>query len=416
MSISDSLYIGASGLLAHGNAMSVVGDNIANASTIGFKRGRASFADMLGGEMVNQRMGGGAYLGHTQTMWAQGSIAQTGNPMDVAITGDGMFVVKGSHGGVDQTLYSRDGRFQLDNSGFVVDQQGLRVQGYTINADGTRTTDIGDLALGQHQSPPVATTKATIDMNLGANDAVGSATPFDPTNPATTSQYQTSMVVHDSLGNAHTVQLYFHNNGTGSWDYHAMADGKELTGGTPGTPVEIGTGTLQFDTSGNLTTQTGSITANFVNAGQNQAIAMDFGKSTQTANNDGVTALTIDGHGSGNLSSLKIDPDGKVEGVYDNGDKLVLAQIALAKVPNTDGLERMGDGLWSANPASGQAIVEAPGIAGRGSLVAGALEASNVDLGTELVTLIAYQRAFQANAKTVTTADEMLTDVNNIKR
>jgi len=414
MSISDSLYIGASGLMAHGNAMSVVGDNIANASTIGFKRQRASFADMLGGELVNQRMGGGVYLGQSQTMWQQGSIAQTGNPMDVAISGDGMFVVKGAHGGVDQTYYSRDGRFQLDNSGYIVDQQGLRVQGYTMSADGARGTSLGDLALGQRQSPPVATTTATITMNLGANDAVATA-PFDPANPTTTSQYQTSMVVHDSLGNAHTIQMYFHNNGAGGWEYHAMADGKDV-GGTPGTPVEIGTGTLQFDTSGKLTAQTGAINASFAGAAPGQAIAMDFGTSTQTANADGVTAQKIDGHGSGNLSSLQIDADGKVQGVYDNGDKLVLAQIALAKVPNEDGLERMGDGLVSTTQASGEAMVEAPGTAGRGSLVAGALEASNVDLGTELVTLIAYQRAFQANAKTVTTADEMLTDVNNIKR
>ena len=413
MSISESLWIGASGLMSHGNAMSVVGDNIANASTIGFKRERASFNDLLGGEMVNHRVGGGSFLGKNQTMWQQGSIQQTGNGMDVAISGEGMFVVKGNHAGIDSTYYSRDGRFSTTNDGYLVDQQGLRVQGYTINADGTRNGTVGDLDLSGSMSKPVASTAAKIQMNLNSNAPVNAT--YDPAN-ADSSTYHTSVQVTDSLGNKRAVDMRYVKIADGEWDVHAFAD-------VGGTATEIGTGHLSFDTNGNLTTQTGTINANFPGASP-LTIALDYTGTTQDAQDVAstnpqygvVSTATVDGHGSGSLSSVQIDPDGKVEGTYDNGDKYVIAQIALAKIPNQDGLERMGDSLYSVTNESGQAVVDAPESGGRGELVAGALEQSNVDLGTELVTLIAYQRAFQANAKTVTTSDEMLQDINQLKR
>lgn len=415
MSITNSLYIGISGLMAHGDAISVVGDNIANASTVGFKRSRASFSDLLGGELGAQRLGGGVRLGGTQTMYDQGAITQTGNGMDLAISGGGMFVVKGNHGGHASQFYTRDGRFQLDNQGFMVDQHGLRLQGYTIAADGTRQTSIGDLALGGRQSPPVATTSAKLTMNLDANATVPAA--FDPTNPNTTSNYATSMTVHDSLGAAHHVDVYFRNTGGGAWEWHAMVDGGELTGGTAGTATEIASGTMTFDPNGKLTAQTTTASsASFVNAAANQAIAFDFGAATSYAGASTVAASDIDGRASGNLVDLAIADDGKITGVYDNGDRVVLAQVALAEFASEEGLDRVGDGLMQATTASGQALIDIAGTGARGSMVSGALEASNVDLGTELVTLIAYQRAFQANAKTVTTADEMMADVTNLKR
>lgn len=416
MSINNSLYIGISGLMAHGDAISVVGDNIANASTVGFKRNRASFSDLLGGELVSQRMGGGVHLGRSQTLFQQGSITQTGNNMDLAISGNGMFVVKGNHGGHAGQYYTRDGRFQMDNKGFMVDQHGMRLQGYTIAPDGTRQTSIGDLQLGGKASPAVATTEAALDLHLDSN-AVVPTLPFDANDPATYS-YQTSNTVYDSLGNAHSVAMYYRNNGAGGWEYHAMVDGGELTGGTAGTKTEIGTGTLQFNTDGSLATgATGtSITANFKDATAGQAIALDFTGTRSDAGTSSINASDIDGSASGKLVDLQIGDDGKITGTYDNGEKIDLAQVALANFASEEGLERVGDGMWSATTASGQALVDAAGAGGGGSLVSGALEASNVDLGTELVTLIAYQRAFQANAKTVTTADEMLSDVTNLKR
>lgn len=425
MSITNSLYIGISGLRAHGDAISVVGDNIANTSTIGFKRARASFSDLLGGELGAQRLGGGVRLGGTQTMYDQGAITQTGGSLDVAVSGGGMFVVKGNHAGQDGTFYTRDGRFKLDERGFVVNQSGMRLQGYPINSSGVRGTSLGDLPLGARQSPPLATSTANLTLNLDANAPAGT---WDPANPAGSSQYATSTTVYDSVGAAHKVQLYFVSQGNGAWEWHAMADGAELAGGTPGTPQEIASGALTFTSDGKLDTETmGASSASFVNATPGQAIAFDFGDelagggtglagTTQFSGASTVTAVDIDGHGFGSLTDLVISPDGTIQGVFDNGDRIDLARLALADFASEEGLSRVGDGLFAETSASGAALVDVPGTGSRGSTVAGALEASNVDLGTELVTLIAYQRAFQANAKTVTTADEMMADVNSLKR
>jgi len=426
MSITNSLYIGISGLQAHGDAISVVGDNIANASTIGYKRNRAGFADMLGGELNAQRLGGGVRLSGTQTMWQQGTVTQTGNSLDLAIRGGGLFVVKGNHNGQTSQFYSRDGRFQLDNQGFVVNQQGLRLQGYLIDAAGQRALTPGDLPLGARQSPPVPTANASMTLNLDANAVVPGA--FDPLNPNTTSNYATSVTVHDSLGAPHHVEVFFRSQGGGAWEWHAMVDGGDLTGGTPGTATEIASGSLTFTPTGALASQTvNASSADFINATPAQAIAWNFGDdiaaggtglggTTQFAAASSVTAVDIDGRASGNLTDLQISEDGKVHGVFDNGDRIDLAQIALATFAAEEGLSRASDGLVTETTASGKPLVDIPGTGARGAISSGALEASNVDLGNELVTLIAYQRAFQANAKTVTTADEMLNDVNNLKR
>lgn len=426
MSITNNLYIGISGLLAHGDAIGIVGDNIANTSTIGFKRSRASFSDMLGGELGSQRLGGGVRLGGPQMMFEQGTIAQTGNNMDVAISGNGMFVVKGKQGTRVEEFYTRDGRFHMDNQGFVVDARGLRLQGFNIDAQGVASTAPGDLPLGARQSPAVASTTIKMTANLDANAAAMPA--FDPANPVTTSNFATSATVYDSLGKEHRVEVYFRSQGNGSWEWHAMADGGELTGGTPGQLTEIAGGTVTFDASGKLQTQTTTASsANFTGAVQNQALAFNFGDdiasggsgiggTTQFSGQSSINGVDVDGRGFGNLTDMSIDKDGTITGVFDNGDRVELAKVALADFANLEGLERAGDGLMSVTSDSGPALIDNPQTGARGMLVSGALEQSNVDLGTELVTLIAYQRAFQANSKTVTTADEMLAEVANLKR
>lgn len=436
MSITNSLYIGANGITAHGDAISVVGDNIANASTIGFKRGRAGFADVLGGTLNGQRLGSGVRLGGVQTMYDQGTLQQTGSALDLAIRGNGFFAVRGENSGVDSTYYTRDGRFHLDNSGYVVNPGGLRLQGYPIDGAGNRAATYGDLPLAARQSPPQMTTTAGLTFNLSSGAPVATV-PFDITDPSATSQWNTSMTVHDSLGGAHQVNLYFVHTGPNTWEYHASVDGSEVTGGVPGVQSEItnpapGGGTLVFNTDGSLQSQTGSIAASFLGAMPNQPIVVDFGDdiasggtgfggTTQYAAvtdgvNGTVTGTDVDGRASGNLESLSITETGVIQGIFDNGDRVDLAQLALADFASEDGLRRAGDGLFSATPDSGQALFDVVGTGGRGAISSGALEASNVDLGNELVTLIAYQRAFQANSKTVTTADEMMAEINSLKR
>ncbi|MEZ4365287.1 MAG: flagellar hook protein FlgE [Kofleriaceae bacterium] len=427
MSINSSLYIGTSAITAHGEAISIVGDNIANTSTIGFKRQRAAFADVLGGNLGAQRLGGGVRLGSAQTLYDQGALLQTGNDLDLGIRGNGFFALRGRYDGVDGNFYTRDGRFTLDVDGNVVDLRGLKLQGYLIDGAGVQATTISDLPLGARQSAPVPTTTADLVFNFDATAVPPAA--FDPADPVTTSNYATSMTVFDSLGTPHQVQLYARAQGGGAWEWHAMVDGGELAGGTPGVLTEIGQGTLAFTTTGALDVEApGAFSADFIGATPGQAIAIDFGDAITTDGGTGlngstqfsapstVNALAIDGRASGNLSSVNVTSDGTIEGVFDNGDARALARIALAEFNAEDGLVRAGSTLLAATTRSGQALLDAAGTGGRGAISGGALEGSNVDLGTELVTLIAYQRAFQANSKIISTADEMLAEVANLKR
>lgn len=430
MSISSNLFIGASGLEAHSDAISVVGDNIANASTIGFKSSRASFEDALGGAAANgQRLGGGVRMGGPETLFGQGTLQSTGNNLDFAIRGNGFFAVSGSHNGLTSTYYTRDGRFQLDNTGTVVNSDGLALQGYTIDPTGKMGTSAGNLVLAATQSPPNATTSAQVAVQLDSTTTPPAA--FDPTSATTeasTSNYQTSMTAYDSLGNAHRVDLYFRNNGGGKWDWHAMVDGADV-GGTAGTPTQVADGTLTFNSAGALDTEVvNSSSASFVGATANQAIKFDFGDAITTDGGTGLTGTTQfagtsnvihvnqDGYSTGTLSDVHVSDDGTIMGQFSNGQSRAVARVALADFAAPEGLARAGDQLFAQTVDSGQALVDAAGTGGRGSISGGSLESSNVDLGNELVTLIAYQRAYSASAKTITTSDEMLQEVDNLKR
>lgn len=429
MSLLTSLFTGASGMSAHGTAIGVVGDNIANVSTIGFKRGRAGFADVLGGSLGAQRLGAGVRLGAVQTQFEQGAVQQTGGDLDVAIRGAGMLVVRGRHDGQDRQYFTRDGRLEIDRTGYLVDVRGLNVQGYAIDASGAVATSPGDLQLTGVTSPPVATTSVGMALALDAGAQTAPLAAFDPLDPTATSNYATSATVYDSLGAPHRVELYFRAQGGGAWEWHAMVDGGELTGGTAGVATEIATGTMSFDTAGALDVETpGASSADFVNATPGQAIAFDFGDAittdggtgragtTQPAGVSTVVGLDVDGHGAGQLVEVHIAEDGTIEGSFDNGDRRSVGRLALALFTNEQGLTRAADGLFTESAASGQPLVDLAASGGRGAISAGALEGSNVELGDELVTMIAYQRAFQANVKTVTTSDEMLAEVAQLKR
>ena len=234
-------------------------------------------------------------------------------------------------------------------------------------------------------------------------------------------------MVHDSLGNARTVDVYFNKTAAG-WDFHAIVDGGDLAGGTPGTNVEIGTGSMTFNSTGALTTVTGNTaTANFAGgAAPNQAIALDFGTPppagtgtngiTQYGGPSNVTQQKADGYASGSLTGVQIDASGVVNGVYSNGETIPVASLAVAKFTANEGLGRAGHNLWIATRDSGEAAMGSAGGGGRASVVSGALEQSNVDIAAQFVDMIAHQRSFQANSKTITTADEMLQEVVNLKR
>ena len=234
------------------------------------------------------------------------------------------------------------------------------------------------------------------------------------------------MSVYDSLGNSHQVSVYFVNTAPGTWDYHELANGAEVQGGTAGQNIEIGSGTLTFDTNGALVSNSPSGgTVSFNNAAS-QAITLNLGTPTSTGGTglDGITqfggegsvisAQKQDGYASGALSGVQVGQDGTINGVYTNGQSIPVAQLAIAKFPSDQGLAAAGGGVWSATTNSGQAALGAAGSAGRGAIVSGSLEQSNVDIASQFVDLIAHQRGFQASSKTITTADQMLQDLMQI--
>jgi flagellar hook protein FlgE len=440
MSLVSSLYTGQTGLEASSTDLSVIGDNIANSNTVGFKASRADFSNAMAQQMLGSggavsQIGLGAELMSVQKILTQGALNNTGVATDLALDGTGFFVVKGSHNGRQGQFYTRAGQMTMDKTGYLVNQEGLRVQGYTADPTGVVSPSPGDLKLGDSASPAFATTSVNIKANLDANSATFPAAPaFDPANPGTSSNFATSVTVYDSLGLQHQVDVYFRKTGTpatgATWEYHALTDGGGTTGGTAGTAVEIQTGTFSFDLTGKLATVgTPTGTFNPLNAVQAQTVAINLGDSTggtppgtgllgitQFAAPNSTTAVAQNGYGSGTLSSISIDKEGKVNGAFSNGQSRVIGQLAVALVTAADQMERAGGNLFAETTGSGNATLGKAGSGGRGGIVAGALENSNVDLSNEFIRMITAQRNYQANAKTISTADQLLAELMNLKR
>ncbi len=426
-----AMYSGVSGLRAEGEALGVVGDNIANVNTVGFKAQRAVFQDVLGHSILagtsSALPGSGVRMGDVQQLFTQGNLTNTGVSTDVALNGDGFLVVGGTVDGITGNFYTRAGQLTIDNGGVLVNQQGLSVQGYLANADGTLQASISDLRVPTASLSPFATTEIEVTANL---DPRAEILTFDILQPDTTSNFSTSITVFDSLGTARTLDVYFNNAGGNLYNYTVVADGAELAGGTPGTDTIVGTGSLQFTTDGALdTATTPPPSLNFAGgATANQEIDLNFGDdittdgatglggTTQFASESAVSSQAQDGFASGEFSGLAIDGTGLVQGLYTNGQKIAIGRLAVAKFRSNDGLGRAGQNLWIETRESGTAALGAAGAGGRASVSSGALESSNVDLGEEFVGLIQHQRSFSANSKTITTADEMLQELINIKR
>lgn len=246
-------------------------------------------------------------------------------------------------------------------------------------------------------------------------------------NPSTTSNFSTSLTAYDSLGNSHQVSVYFENTGQNTWTYHEIANGGEVQGGTSGQNVEFGSGTMTFNSDGSLQSINptgGQVT---FNGAQAQSISVNLGTSiaaggtglngvTQFGSQSDVSSQSQDGYASGDLSGVKIGQDGTVSGTYTNGQTVAVGQLAIAKFPSNNGLAQAGQNVWAATPSSGDPALGAAGAGGRGAIVTGSLEQSNVDIATQFVDLIAHQRSFQADSKTITTADQMLQDLMQINQ
>ncbi|MDP1824553.1 MAG: flagellar hook protein FlgE [Archangium sp.] len=429
MSLLSALTTGTAGLQANSTELSVIGDNIANANTIGFKAGRAAFQDQLLQEIIGSpgggQMGLGSRLQAIQRLVTQGSIMETGLATDLALDGSGYFVVRGAQAGVQGQFYTRAGQFRVDESDYLSTLDGLRVQGYPNTGTGQARGNIGDLKVGSATAVAVPTGNITIRANLDSNAPIPTAA-FDPLDPSATASFATTTTIYDTLGNAHTVDVYWQHTAPGTWEFHAVTDGANVTGGTAGQGSEIATGTLDFDTAGALVSSTQS--SNFLPTGATQPQALTFNLGTPIPTGTGLDGVTQfagagtttfvsqDGSSYGELASIQINTRGEVIGAFTNGATRILGQVAVADFEAPDRLQRMGGNMLQETVDSGQPTIGDPGAGGRGVIKSGALEQSNVDLANEFVRMIAAQRGFQANSKTITTADQLLQELMQIKR
>jgi flagellar hook protein FlgE len=578
MGILSSLFTGVSGLNANGMALSVIGNNIANLSTVGFKGSRATFADLISSSITGGagaiQTGIGVALTSVQGNFSQGSLASSSNVLDLAIDGNGFFILEDTNGA---RFYSRAGIFRLDQNNNVVDPVGFRLQGFLADATGTITGTMGDISLPSTTAPPSATTTAFIAANLNSastptgvrgslvgsgssttttaagnnsfninlngdgaqtvtvangltgaalataiQNAVRSLTPNDPylaaaysgftatvgptgvftfssgitgtpnnsttgtgdvtvtanggdtlaanlnmtggtqttgtdflvSNPSGTSDFSTSMTVYDSLGNPHLLTTYFTMIGDNTWNYNVVASVNEVVTANYHTSnidttlgiVRVGSGTLTFNTDGTLDrespvirydtgtvagtagTAPGQLQVDFTGATPDQQIAMDFGTSvttdggtgldgtTQFGSTSALVQLTQNGFSAGTLQAFSVDSNGTISGRFSNGQLRPLAQVALARFPDPIGLIRMGKNTFAESGTSGQPLIGVPESAGLGRVLSNSLELSNVDLGESFIEMIAAQRGFQANSRVITTSDEILQELVNLKR
>ncbi len=578
MGILSSLFAGVSGLNANGTALSVIGNNIANLSTVGFKSSKASFADLIsssisGGSGAIQT-GIGVALTSVQGNFSQGSLATSSNVLDLAIDGNGFFVVEDAQGG---TFYSRAGLFRLDKNNNVVDPTGFKLQGFLADTTGTITGTIGDIALPSTTASPRATSIAFVAANLNssttqtglsgnvvgsaasvttsaagnnsftinlngdgvrtvtvANGLTGSAlataiqnavralipndpfktaaytgftatvnaanvftfrsgitgttnnlstgtgtvvvaanggdtlaanlnmlagtstagTDFSLSNPSATSDFSTSITTFDSLGNSHLLTTYFTKLGDNTWNYNVVASTSDVVtanyhasniDATLGI-VRVGSGTLTFATNGTLDRESvvtrydngtaagtqgtvpGQLQVDFNGATADQLIVMNFGTSvttdggsgldgtTQFGSNSALVQQTQDGFAAGALQAFSVDSNGVISGRFSNGQLRALAQVVLARFPDPIGLTRTGKNTFSQSGNSGQPVTGTPDSAGLGRVLSNSLELSNVDLGESFIDMIAAQRGFQANSRVITTSDEILQELVNLKR
>lgn len=430
MGVLSSLWTGVSGLQSHGEALSVVADNVANASTTGFKASRAEFQDIMSRNLKGidggNQLGRGVRVSAVNPVLLQGNIDHTDRGTDLAINGDGYFQVKGTEG----VSYTRDGSFHFDRHGYLVSNNNQRVQGYQANDKGQIETKVGDIQFPRALVNASATKEIKLDLNLDSR-AIAGAKVLDMKDPYKTSDFATAVEMFDSQGNKHTVNLFFNKGQDRTWSYKGLVDGKEVEGASgdaDGMMAQVCEGKVTFTEDGKLQSQ--ELTSSAFNfkggAKQDQQIKINFGQdiasggkgegTKQFGKESDVITWRQDGYSAGNVVGLSFNDEGILTASYSNGQVLDLGQVLIAKFENPEALFKQGGNLFKQSRDSGEPSLGAARMSGRGSIMAKSLERSTVDIASEFVTMITDQRAFQANAKTITTADELLNEVIQLKR
>jgi flagellar hook protein FlgE len=408
---------GLSGLNAASQTLDVIGNNVANANTVGFKESRALFADVYAASLNgggSNAVGIGVKVDGVQQQFSQGNISTSSNPLDLAINGKGFFRVS-ENGSI---FYTRNGQFHLDNAGNLVTAENLQVTGYGVNAAGAIVpSSPAPLVISSAQLPPNVTTTYKPNLNLDSRETPPATAVFNATDPTSYNE-STSGTVFDSLGNSHVFTTYYVKTATaGQWDMHATVDGTAVAN------VDLGAGaglpiTLNFNTSGALTTAMPIAAVALTVAGGAATpltFATDFTGSTQFGANFAVNSLYQDGYTSGRLSGFTVGGDGVIVGHYTNGQSKNLGQVVLANFADPEGLKPLGNNRWEETSTSGLAIVGVPQSGDLGALQSAAIEESNVDLTAELVNMITAQRVYQANAQTIKTEDQIMQTLVNLR-
>ena len=442
MGITSAFFSATSGINATSRALSEIGNNIANAQTVGFKSRTVSFGDLFGATIG----GGGITNGLTEgrgvrvldvdPSFTQGAFQNTSNALDLAIDGDGFFQVNDA---VGNSSYSRAGQFQRDDAGNIVSPTGLRLQGYQADAAGNIITGaLGDLVLTTTQVLGIATTQVDMSGNLSSTEPVltgftNAALLLDPSNQAN-AQFSQGVQVFDSQGTGHDLTMYFSKTALNQWTYSVIAPDSEVTAPIATEPTTgnslVAQGTLTFTSAGLLDIETPAThNISFTNgSGAPQPFVFDFGTSITTDGGTGtdgmlqqgspsvLLTLSQDGFANGTLTSTSIGEDGIITGKFSNGVTQNLGQVALTRFNNPDGLQPIGQNLFIESGDSGTPLVGVPGTGSFGKVFASTLETSNVDLGDELVNMIIMQRGFQANSRIITTTNDLLGELVNLAR
>ena len=410
----SSFAIPLSGLNAAQSQLNSVSNNLANMNTVGYKDETVNFADLFANAYsVNTngsgdplQTGQGVKVSSIESNFTEGSVTETGTESNMALSGAGFFVTRDPSGVQD---YTRAGDFTTNKAGQLITPDGNLLMGYPAVAGVVDTSGaLQSLQVGAQTTPAVATQNFQITANLSSNASVG-----DAGVPSTFS-------VYDSLGEAHTVSVAYSKTASNTWSYSVSIPSGDMTPGATGSTT-IGTGTLNFDSSGKLDTTSGKNIAitmpptgsSFTDGAAPMAVNWNLTDSagnttlTQTATASGTSATNQDGYASGTLSSYTIEPDGTIQGAFTSGKTLALGQVAVATFANVQGLSNIGGNSYQVSPASGDAVIGTAETGGRGSLIGGSIEGSNVDISTEFSKLIIAQQAYSANAKSITAFNQV---------
>jgi flagellar hook protein FlgE len=411
-----------SGIQGASNELDVTGNNVANANTIGFKQSRVQFSDVYAASSLGtggNAIGGGTRLANVEQLFTQGTIKFTSKALDVAVNGQGFFIL--NDGG--SRAFTRAGSFTLDNQGNIVNSSGQKLVGNLADSSGNITGAQGDLIIDSANLSPTQTSSMQVGLNLDANGVppagawVGSPAFGNPPPATNTYNNVTSTTIFDSLGNSHIVSVYLVKTATpNEWQARAQVDGVDVTGG-PFTQVFNNDGSFNSGASTPIAFSYSPLdsTGAANGAATPQNLTVDLAQTTQFGRPFSVNFVLQDGYTSGRLDGVDIDTSGIIFGRYTNGQSRAMGQLTLANFNNTNGLQPIGDSNWGETFSSGPPLIGTPGTASLGVLQSGALEESNVDLTKELVDMIITQRNFQANAQTIKTADQTTQTIINLR-